>query len=180
MPSWFLAQVKPNADQIAKRNLERQNFRTFQPLERSTRVRGGQFIATLRPFFPGYLFLSYPEPIAPWSLVNSTYGVARLVSFGGKPAPVPGQIIADLQAACGEDGVLMIDHQFQAGTRVTIASGPLAAFVGEVERLTPDRRVLVLLDFMGQQTRVTLPAGDLRPADTPAQHRAEHNRMVRR
>lgn len=172
MPSWFLAQVKPNADQIAKRNLERQNFCTFQPLERSTRVRGGHFIATLRPFFPGYLFLTYPEPIAPWSLVNSTYGVARLVSFGGKPAPVPPRIIADLQAACDADGVLMIDYQLQAGTRVAIAHGPLAAFVGEVERLTPDRRVLVLLDFMGKQTRVTLPAGDLRPAAEP--------RLVRR
>ncbi|MCZ8371076.1 MAG: hypothetical protein O9293_14140 [Porphyrobacter sp.] len=169
MPSWFLAQLKPNADQIAKRNLERQNFQTFQPLERKARVRGGQFASTLRPFFPGYLFLSYPEPIAPWSLVNSTYGVARLVSFGGKPAPVPSQIIAGLQAACGADGVLIIDHEFQAGTKVAIAHGPLASFVGEVERLTPDRRVLVLLDFMGKQTRVALPASNLRPADITAQ-----------
>jgi transcriptional antiterminator RfaH len=163
MSHWFLAQVKPNADQIARRNLERQRFMTFQPLERSTRVRGGKFTTHLRPFFPGYLFIAYPEAPAPWSLVNSTYGVARLVSFGGRPSPVPEQIIADLEAASGPDGVIARASELAQGTRVEVASGAFTNFIGEVERLTPNHRVLVLLDFMGKQTRVSLPALDLRP-----------------
>jgi transcriptional antiterminator RfaH len=163
VPHWFLAQVKPNADQKARRNLERQHFTTFQPLERRTRVRGGKFTTVLSPFFPGYLFISFPESPAPWSLVNSTYGVTRLVSFAGKPAPVPAAIIAALQAACGPDGMVMRAHELAPGSRVEVASGAFSQFIGEVERLTPDHRVLVLLEFMGKQTRVNLPAVDLRP-----------------
>lgn len=172
MTQWHLAQVKPNADKIAIRNLERQNFTTFQPLERHTRVRGGKFVTQLRPFFPGYVFLAYPEAAAPWSLVNSTYGVARLVTFGGRPAPVPAGIVAGLKAACDEDGTIILDDHFQTGDTVTIASGPFASFLGEIERLTPDRRVLVLIDFMGKQTRVKLPAADLRPSPAASQARA--------
>lgn len=170
MPSWFLTQVKSNAGQIAKSNLERQNFQTFQPLGRGARMRRGHCTNTVRPSFPGNLVLIHPKPVAPWSLVSSTYGVARRVSFGGQSAHVPRHIIAELQAACGADGVLMIDHQPQAGAKVAIASGPLAAFVGEVERFTPNRRVQVLLAFMGQRTRVTLPARGQRPADSPDTH----------
>jgi transcriptional antiterminator RfaH len=163
---WHCAQVKPNADKIAIRNLERQNFTTFQPLERCTRVRSGKFVTHLRPFFPGYVFLSYPEAAAPWSLVKSTYGVARLVSFGGRPAPVPASIVAGLQAACGEDGAITLDYQLQPGARITVTSGPFTSFIGEIERLAPDQRVLVLIDFMGKQTRVKLPATDVRPTAT--------------
>jgi transcriptional antiterminator RfaH len=168
IPQWFLAQLKPNADQRARRNLERQHFMTFQPLERRTRLRGGKFTTVLSPFFPGYLFISYPENPAPWSLVNSTYGVTRLVSFAGKPAPVPGPILAALKAACGPDGVVTQEQELAPGSRVAVANGAFMHFIGEVERLTPDQRVLVLLDFMGKQTRVNLPAADLRPVAPPA------------
>ncbi|KPF63270.1 transcription termination/antitermination protein NusG [Porphyrobacter sp. AAP60] len=164
MVDWYLAQVKPNADKIARRNLNRQKFHTFQPLERTTSVRGGHFVKALRPLFPGYLFLSYGEAAAPWSLVNSTYGISRLVSFGGKPTRVPPGIIADLQAACGNDEVVVADQLFEAGATVTVASGPFVSFVGKIDRLTPDRRVMVLLELMGQQTRVSFAAADLRPA----------------
>jgi transcriptional antiterminator RfaH len=169
---WHLAQVRPNADKIAIRNLERQKFRTFQPLERHTRVRGGRFVTSLRPFFPGYIFIAYPEEAAPWSLVNSTYGVARLVTFASRPATVPAGIVAGLQAACGEDGTITLEHQFHGGSTVSIANGPFASFIGEIERITPDRRVLVLIDFMGKQTRVMLAASDLRPVSTASNARA--------
>jgi transcriptional antiterminator RfaH len=164
MSHWFLAQVKPNADAIARRNLERQHFATFQPLERRTRVKGGRFVSENRPFFPGYLFLSYPEAVAPWSLVNSTYGVSRLVSFAGKPAMVPDAVMAQLQGACDVDEVMAINHQFEPGTQVEIATGTFASFIGEIERLTPHCRVMVLLDFMGKKTRVNLPAANVRVA----------------
>jgi transcriptional antiterminator RfaH len=171
IPQWFLAQVKPNADQRARRNLERQHFMTFQPLERRTRLRGGKFTTVLSPFFPGYLFISYPESPAPWSLVNSTYGVTRLVSFAGKPAPVPAPIIVALQAACGPDGVVTRAYELAPGSRVEVVSGAFTHFIGEVERLTPDHRVLILLDFIGKQTRVNLQAADLRPVAPPAHAR---------
>lgn len=169
---WVLVQVKPNADRIARRNLERQEFLTFQPLERRTRVHRGRFTTELRPFFPGYLFLSHREALAPWSLVNSTLGVTRLVSFSGKPAPVPVAVIRELQSACDGEDVISLAPELETGTKVTVAEGTFSGFLGQIERVSPDLRALVLLDFMGKETRVTIPASQLRLAEAEARSTA--------
>ncbi len=160
----MLAQLRPNADAIAERNLARQGFVTFRPLERQTVVRGGRFVTQTRAFFPGYMFVHYPSDNAPWSLINSTYGVARLVKFGERPAPVPAQIIGELRAACDEDGAITSSDELAAGAEVEVQSGSFASFVGRIERLAPRDRALVLIDFMGTQTRVNLPVANLRVA----------------
>lgn len=153
---WFLAQTKPNADQIACRHLERQGFRTFQPLERRTTARAGQFRTVLRPFFPGYVFLMLPGAVARWSVVNSTTGVTRLVSFAGKPAEVPHSIVEELQKACDEDNVINFAPGLVCGAEVEIKDGSFTGFLGRIERMTPGERALVLIEFMGKDTRVEL------------------------
>ena len=51
--SWFLAQMKPNSHDIANRNLTRQGFETFLPLQEETRRTRGRFVTRRRPLFPG-------------------------------------------------------------------------------------------------------------------------------
>lgn len=48
------------------------------------------------------------------------------------------------------------------GDQVAITHGPFADFVAEVEKIDPDRRVWVLMDLMGSQTRVAVGADQLR------------------
>jgi transcriptional antiterminator RfaH len=160
--AWLLAQLKPNADAIAERNLERQGFSTFRPLERTTVVRGGKFATKTSPFFPGYIFINYQTDHMPWSLINSTYGVTRLVKFGERPAQVPERIIGELRNACDEDRVITLTSQMAAGTGVSIQAGAFTNFVGHIERISPKERALVLIDFMGTQSRVNLPVHHLR------------------
>jgi len=162
MDTWYLSQTRPNADEIAKRNLQRQGFQTFQPMEVRTIVRRGRLVQQIRPFFVGYLFVSYPNPSPPWSLVNSTYGVARLVKFGDKLVPVPDKVMADLFAACDENAIISVEQGLAIGDTVEVLRGPLASFVGELERLSPDERAVILLDIIGKQTRVTINKADLR------------------
>ena len=50
--SWFLAQLKPNCANIADKNLKRQGFQTFLPMEEETRQRNGKFVTAMRPLFP--------------------------------------------------------------------------------------------------------------------------------
>lgn len=164
MTAWMLAQLRPNADAIAERNLARQGFATFRPLERQTVVRSGRFVTQTRAFFPGYIFVHYRDNNAPWWLINSTYGVARLVKFGERPAPVPAQIIGELRAACDQDGVVTLTGALAPGSAVQVQSGSFASFVGRIERLAPHDRALVLIDFMGTQTRVNLSTANLRVA----------------
>jgi len=57
--SWFLAQLNPNCANIADKNLKRQGFQTFLPIEEETRKRNGKFVTAMRPLFPGYIFVTF-------------------------------------------------------------------------------------------------------------------------
>jgi transcriptional antiterminator RfaH len=160
--SWFLAQLKPNCARIAVRNLDRQGFKTFLPLGEETRKRNGKFVTTLRPLFPGYLFVAFDAARGLWRSVNSTYGVTRLVSFGAEPAVVPAELVSQLMQRCDSRGKFHAPKPWKTGDRVMVIKGPLADFVGEVESIAPNRRVWVLMEIMGAHARVAVGAGQLR------------------
>lgn len=154
--NWFLAQLKPNSHKIACRNLERQGFETFLPVEAETVRRNGEFKTTLKPLFPGYIFVGWSPDTAGWQSVNGTLGVTKLVAFGEQPAPVPDEIIAALMQRYGEAAAL------EKGDRVRVKSGPFVDFIAQVERVSPDQRVWLLLDLMGRKTRISAARQDVR------------------
>lgn len=160
--SWFLAQLKPNSAQIAKRNLERQAFETFLPLEETTQQRSSRFVTARRPLFPGYIFVAFSAAQGCWRTVNSTQGITRLVSFGRAPAPVPDGLVDGLKARCDSMGKLVAASALATGDAVTFTKGPFSDFVGEVEKIDADRRVWILMDLMGGQTRVKAEEAQLR------------------
>lgn len=161
---WFLAQLKPNGHQIAARNLDRQGFHYFLPMQEETRRRRGRFMNVLRPLFPGYIFIAFDPEKGLWRKINSTTGVARLVSFGKSPMPVPSELVSGLKARCDRKGKFLPDVTLAPGDAVQISQGPLAEFVATVEKLAPNNRIFVLLDIMGRRTRMSMHAENLRPA----------------
>lgn len=160
--SWFLAQLKPNCAQIADRNLKQQGFRTFLPMEEGTQNRKGRLVSTLRPMFPGYVFVSFNVAGGFWRKIQSTYGITRLVSFSKEPAAVPLDIVSQLMLRCDAAGKLLPPKLLKPGDQVRLTTGPLADFVATIENIAPDRRVWVLMDIMGGQTRVAVGADQLR------------------
>ncbi|RME17531.1 MAG: transcriptional activator RfaH [Alphaproteobacteria bacterium] len=160
--TWFLAQLKPNSARIAERNLKRQGFKTFLPLEEATQQRGGKFVTIPKPLFPGYIFVAFDAGRGLWRKINSTRGVTKLVSFGREPVPVPLDLVSQLMLRCDAAGKLLPPKLLKPGDRVAITKGPFANFIAEVEQIAPDRRIWVLLDLMGGQTRVAVGAEQLR------------------
>ena len=160
--SWFLAQLKPNCANIADKNLKRQGFKTFLPLEEETRQRNGKFVTAMRPLFPGYIFVAFDVACGFWRTVNSTYGITRLVSFGKEPTAVPLDLVSQLMLRCDANGKILPPKLLKPGDQVTLTKGPFTNFVAEVEKIAPDRRVWVLMEFMGGQTRVAVGADQLR------------------
>ena len=159
---WYLVQVKPNGYRLAERNLLRQGFACFQPMARATERRGAQFRPVSRPLFPGYLFVAFDPARAPWRKINSTAGVARLLSLGNVPQEVPRGLVAELRARLDAEGHVILADNVQVGDRVEIQSGPFAGFLGEVARLAPEARAHLLVDLMGRQARVTAQPAELR------------------
>ena len=159
---WYLVQVKPNGYRLAERNLLRQGFTCFQPLVRATERRGAQFRPVSRPLFPGYLFVAFDPARAPWRKINSTAGVARLLSVGNAPQEVPGGLVAELRARVDAGGHVTLTDNLNVGDRVEIQSGPFAGFLGQVARLAPEDRAHLLVDLMGRRAQVTARVMELR------------------
>jgi transcriptional antiterminator RfaH len=152
--AWYLAQLKPNSLAIARRNLQRQDFPVFAPQRLETRRTGARFRTEARPLFPGYLFISLDPGTSRWRAVNSTVGVTRIVAFGGKPAMVPRGLVEQIALGCDADGLILPPDVLAPGDRVVVACGPFAGLLAEVDRSEPDRRIWILLDIMGQKTRI--------------------------
>lgn len=159
---WFLARLKPNSAGIAERNLRQQGFATFLPVEEFTRRTKTRFVTGERPLFPGYIFVAFDPAQGSWRAVNSTSGVTRLVSFGKAPAPVPREAIAQLMRRCDAEGRLMPPKRLEPGDRITLSHSPLTDIIASIERITADRRVWVLMEIMGGQTRVAVPMEQIR------------------
>lgn len=160
--SWFLAQIKPNCAQIADRNLKQQGFQTFLPMEEGTQNRKGRFVSSLKPMFPGYIFVSFDVAGGFWRKIQSTYGVTRLVSFGKEPAAVPLDIVSQLILRCDDNGRLLPQTLLKAGDKVRVTSGPFAEFLATIEKTAPEQRVWVLMEIMGGRTRVAVNTNQLR------------------
>jgi transcriptional antiterminator RfaH len=160
---WFLAQLKPNSFRIAERNLARQGFKTFCPMEKVEIRRRNKVSLTDRLLFPGYVLVALDIAAGQWRQVNGTAGVSRLVSFGGAPSEVPAGIVAQLQARCDAQGYLLPAQAFQVGEEVLLKYGPFASMIARIESIAPDRRIWVLMDIMGGTTRVGVSADQVRP-----------------
>ena len=155
--NWYLLQLKPNAHKTAVRNLKRQGFDTFLPLMKVTQRRGTRFIDSSRPLFPGYMFVKIAEGHTPWRSLNATLGVARLVYIGAKPRPLPAALMTELRGACDEDG-LLAPQTLKPGDLVQIKTGPFSNFIATVEELTSTDRIKLLLEIMGQESRLAVAA----------------------
>ena len=158
---WFLLQFKPNSHRLAERNLMRQGFETFLPMQEVTRRKSTRFVNDLRPLFPGYMFVAFEPKSAPWRKINATIGVSKLVSFDGQPKPVPFDLVSGLMQRCDTAGKLLPVKQLAAGDQVELVTGPFANFIATVETIDIEQRIWVLMECMGQRTRMHVKADQL-------------------
>ena len=158
MKQWHLIQFKPNAHRLAERNLKRQDFEVFLPMQEITRRKASRFVSELRPLFPGYMFVGVDSSAAPWRKINGTIGVSRLVSFDGTPKPLPLAVISSLMLRCDTSGTLLPPKILNVGDTVDVLSGAFANFVATVEKVDAQQRVWLLMEFMGQGARVNVTA----------------------
>lgn len=114
------------------------------------------------PLFPGYCFARIePSDTLP---VLKCSGVVSIVSFDGRPAPIPEYQL---------DGIRrLVDSELQydpcplvhEGMMVEVRHGPLRGVVGRLTRKDTQRARLVLsVDLIGQAVSVEIDAADVRP-----------------
>jgi len=148
--------TKPRQEHIALEHLERQGFDCFLPMAINPYQRRSLGKPRIEPLFPRYLFLNAWEDQQSLRPVKSTRGVSGLVRFGVELARLPETAMRAIRSRCDmETGLVRLDPvPVQPGDRVRVFDGPLAGAQGLFQACSGERRALLLIDFMGRQTRV--------------------------
>ena len=163
---WHLVFTKPCGEAIAKTNLERQGYRVYFPRLQQKAFKRGVWRDTISALFPRYLFVQLNAALQSLAPMRSTLGVANVVRFGNEYVTVPENIVTNLIDREDESGLhrFSFGPLFKAGATIRVIEGVLAGIEGIFEREDENDRVTVLLNLLGRETRIKLPAANVIPA----------------
>lgn len=158
---WYLVQSRPRQEKRAELNLRNQNYRTYAPSWCVERVYRSKRVERTEALFPGYLFVQLRRLVDDFRPIASTRGVLRLVSFGEEPLPVDETVIELIRRRVGDNKVRAA---FETGEGVEILEGPYRGLEAIFHSFDGRERGVLLLSFMQQQVKASLPLADIRRA----------------
>ena len=159
--SWFLIHTKPRQEALALANLIRQGFDCYMPLLKLERIRQRKVIVVDEPMFARYLFIRLDASGLgqSWAPIRSTIGVTQLVRFGGHPAKVNDQLIAQLQI---RDQTSSPEILFEQGAGVVIKEGPFAGIEAIYQSHDAHSRSVILLEILSKLVAIRVETANLR------------------
>jgi len=149
---WYLVQCKPRQTSRALENLERQQYKCLLALHQVERLHNGDLLRLHEPLFPGYLFIYLDKVEDNWLPIRSTRGVSQIVSFGGRPTPVPDSVISQLSHP-------RLNHTptLTMGDKVSIKEAGLNQLEAIFLEKDGQGRVLLLLNLLQREVLVKAP-----------------------
>ena len=170
--SWQVLLTEPNREFSATKHLNFLSCETFLPVfsrAHCQRLSGGRrWRVYRRPLFPGYLFVR--GNIADlWYWARIAMGIRKsscpFLTMDGRVASIPTQKIRELRML--EHGINVTRSErlsFKVGDRVLVSDGAFTGHRATVHMLSDNERVQLLLDFLGQKSKVTLAADQIQVA----------------
>lgn len=173
--NWFCLRSQPKHEHIAAAHLKKMDcVEVFLPRVRFQRTTRKGLVWVTEALFPNYLFARFDWHTS-LRQVQAARGVSGVVHFGERWPVIEDSIVADLKQAVGTEELHVISTTVQPGDTVEIGEGAMRGLQAVVSRVMPSReRVAVLLDFLGRQTTIEVPAnfivkqGDVRGGMFPA------------
>lgn len=163
MPSyWYVLSIKPHKERSVFGYLKNEGIAAYNPVYRVDPVNPRS--RKEKPFFPGYMFVNIDLHEAGDNRLRWIPGTRGLVRFGGRPAVVPENLIAELRTNLLQfQEKRQTFQKLQKGDRVRIISGPFAGYEAIFDtHLSGKDRVQVLLAYLNNHAhRLRLKEGDL-------------------
>ena len=158
---WFAVWTRSRHEQVVRDQLERKRIEAFLPtITRWSRWKDRKKKIDW-PLFPGYCFARF-NPSDTLPILKCT-GVVNIVSFEGRPAPIPDVELDSIRVLVGSDLQYDPCPLIREGAMVEVVSGPLRGVVGRLVRKDPHRARLILsVDLIGQAVSVDVDAADVR------------------
>jgi transcriptional antiterminator RfaH len=160
MNTWYVIYTHAQGEMKALQHLQRQGFAAYVPKYRKQRRHARRVDQIDAPLFPRYIFVNLDIMVTPWRAINSTVGVIGLVSNGGKPSPMPANVVEEIRAKENESGLIRLNQlqRFDKGDAVQVTAGAMCEQVGLYDCLDDNQRVVILLNLLGREIKVHLPA----------------------
>jgi transcriptional antiterminator RfaH len=162
-PRWYVVHTQPQNEMRAEAHLRRQGFTTYLPRYLRSRRHARKTETVARPLFPRYIFVAVDVARDRWRAIQSTLGVSHIVLAGDEPAALPEGVIEEIRARESDSGfvTLGLPAGVGPGSRVRLLDGIFAESRGILERVGDDRRVAILLELLGREVRVFVPAASV-------------------
>jgi transcriptional antiterminator RfaH len=168
--NWFCLRAQPRREHIAALNLRRRvGVDVFAPRIRIHRAaRSGASALIAEPLFPGYVFARF-DFAGQFRHVISTSGITGVVRFGTQPPAIANGVIDFLRAQMAAADRPAAAPFFAEGMWVRIVAGYFRQVEGRVVSFdSKTERVRLLLNLLGQDVQVSVPARQLVSLDGQA------------
>jgi len=158
---WFAIWTRSRHEQVVREQLERKRFDAFLPTVPKWSRWKDRKKKIDWPLFPGYCFARF-DPANTLAILKCA-GVVNIVSFEGKPAPIPEYELENIRVLVGSDLQYDPCPMIREGTMVEVVHGPLRGVIGRLLRKDAKRASLVLsVDLIGQGVSVEVDAADVK------------------
>ena len=158
---WFALWTRSRHEQVVREQLEQKRVEAFLP----TVTRWSRWKDRKKkidwPLFPGYCFARF-DPADALPILKCT-GVVNIVSFDGKPAPIPEVELDSIRLLVGSELQYDPCPMIREGSMVEVVHGPLTGVVGRLMRKNDKARLVLSVDLIGQAVSVEVDAADVRP-----------------
>jgi len=158
---WFAIWTRSRHEQVVREQLERKRFDAFLPTVPKWSRWKDRKKKIDWPLFPGYCFARF-DPANTLAILKCA-GVVNIVSFEGKPAPIPEYELENIRVLVRSDLQFDPCPMIREGAMVEVVHGPLRGVIGRLLRKDAKRASLVLsVDLIGQGVSVEVDAADVK------------------
>src|SRR5690242_18210251 len=146
---WFALWTRSRHEQVVREQLEQKQIDAFLPtITKWSRWKDRKKKIDW-PLFPGYCFARFDPENA--LAVLKCSGVVNIVSFEGKPAPIPEIELDSIRLLVGSDLQFDPCPMVREGMLVEVIHGPLKGVIGRLVRKdSPRARLVLSVDLIGQ------------------------------
>ena len=161
-PLWYAVYTNANHEKRVAQQLGQRSIEHILPLYDSVRRWKDRRVHLQMPLFPGYVFVHFA--LRDRLQVLQIPSVAHLVSFNGRPAPLPIEDVQTIQH-CLNHGYQVEPHPYlQAGRRARVRSGPLQGLEGMILRRKNRMRFVLSFELILRSVAVEIDETELVPA----------------
>ncbi|MGQ0456046.1 MAG: transcription termination/antitermination protein NusG [Hyphomicrobium sp.] len=161
--NWIVVNTHAHRESQAQANLGRQGYEVYNPVIRKSVRHARRVTPSLKPLFPGYVFVNLSAERTVWRPIASTLGVRSVVRNGDAPSLLDERFVSALKAR-ETDGVICRPFtRIEVGQTVRLSGGPFDGLAANIIEMAERDRLVVLLNFLSQPVRVAIAADQISP-----------------